>query len=110
VKKIQFLNKLVFMTNKVIYKKNKLVFVINLYLFLNSLNHQMERLPNPPLQILSPLKFMEAFYTNYPPEKAQSLLWRWFILSIKDEFSKLSPKEMQVFEDFLKAWIFWWWL
>ena len=45
---------------------------------------------------------MESFFDTYPPEKAESLLWRWFMLSIKDKFSQLPPKVMLEFTDFFE--------
>jgi len=56
-----------------------------------------------PFQPLSPLKFIEAFYEKYPPEKAQAILWRWLLLSIKNEFSNVHPKDMEGFEDFFES-------
>ena len=63
----------------------------------------MEITEQPSFQPLAPLKFIEAFYAKYPPEKAQAILWRWFLLSIKNEFSNVHPKEMEGFEDFFES-------
>jgi len=69
-------------------------------------NHEsiipMETTEQPSFYPLSPLKFIEAFYARYPPEKAQAILWRWFLLSIKNEFVNVHPKEMEGFEDFFE--------
>ncbi len=63
----------------------------------------METTEQSSFQALSPLKYMEAFYIQYPPEMAQSILWRWFVLSIRNEFSTLHPRELQGFEDFFES-------
>ena len=63
----------------------------------------METTRQASFQALPPLKYIKAFYTKYPPEKAQCILWHWFILSIKNEFSTIHPKEMEGFEDFFES-------
>lgn len=47
-----------------------------------------------------PLEAMEHFFKSYTTVEAQSLLWRWFVLSIRNEFRELSTDEMQRFADF----------
>ena len=55
-----------------------------------------------PLQPLSPSELLESFFKTYPAEKAHAILWSWFVLSIKGQFSKLPPKELQEFGDFFE--------
>ena len=62
----------------------------------------MEATTNSPVEVLSPIEVLDSFFSKYPAEKAEALLWRWFILSIKDEFSKLPPSELDQFTDFFE--------
>jgi len=55
-----------------------------------------------PLQPLSPSELLESFFKTYPAEKAQAILWSWFVLSIKGQFCKLPPRELQEFGDFFE--------
>ncbi len=54
-------------------------------------------------QSQSPSELLESFFKTYPAEKAQAILWSWFVLSIKGQFSKLPPKELQEFGDFFES-------
>jgi hypothetical protein len=49
-----------------------------------------------------PVDVMNVFFNNYTPTEAQNLLWKWFVLSIKGEFKKLSPEDVQQFADFFE--------
>lgn len=57
---------------------------------------------NAPIEILAPSQIIEYFLTDYPAEKAQALLWRWFELASNHKIGILHPKELQEFTDFFE--------
>lgn len=51
---------------------------------------------------LPQLKLLEDFFNDYPAEKAEQLLWCWFVACLRNDFSKISQEELQEFSDFFE--------
>ncbi|WP_207423756.1 hypothetical protein [Desertivirga brevis] len=59
-----------------------------------TLNHDPDSFPG--------LGLMETFFQCYPPEKAEKLLWRWLLASIKNDFTGISESDFREFSDFFE--------
>jgi len=62
----------------------------------------MDATLNSNMQGFSCLPLLESFFEAYPPKKAEAILWRWLISSIKNDFSKLTEEDFLEFADFFE--------
>lgn len=57
----------------------------------------METTSHPPHNTLPPLQAIESFFSNYSPETARDLLWKWLFKTAKENLSRLSKEETEQF-------------